>query len=180
MTMTATALAADAITAHELRFERLMPAPIDTVWAYLVDPDLRKLWFMGGATGRSAGEEIEMVMDHRNLSDEDVPMPERYAAYLGKGWSEKIVRIEPPHLLSFTWDNGDAGTVMIELSEGGEGTRLVLTHSGLRGPADAVNFGGGWHAHIEVLKRRIGGERVPDFWALHADAEAKMRAAIGS
>lgn len=170
--------ASDVISGHELRFERLMPASVETVWAYLVDPELRKLWFMGGRTGSAAGDAIEMIMDHRNLSDEPVATPERYAGHQGRSWSEKILEIDPPNRLAFTWDDGEAGTVLIELSAQGQGTRLVLTHSGLRGPADAVNFGGGWHSHLEVLQRRVGGQPVPDFWALHARAEAKMRSAI--
>ena len=48
------------------------------------------------------------------------------------------------------------------------------THTGLRGRSDALNFGGGWHSHLAVLERRIRGEGVEDFWALHAKAEALM------
>ena len=50
----------------------------------------------------------------------------------------------------------------------------MLTHTGLRGPGDALNFGGGWHSHLAVLERRIRGEGVEDFWALHAQAEARI------
>jgi hypothetical protein len=31
-----------------------------------------------------------------------------------------------------------------------------------------------------VLERRIAGHRVPDFWGLHAEAEAAMRKALTS
>jgi len=55
----------------------------------------------------------------------------------------------------------------------------VLTHTGLRGAGDALDFGGGWHSHFAVLERRIRGEAVPDFWALHDEAEEKMRRALG-
>lgn len=169
----------DTITPRELRFERLLPAPVETVWAYLVDPDLRKLWFMGGATGSQPGDEIEMIMDHANLSDGDVPTPEKYAPYTGNRWTETIVRIEPPHLLAYSWEEGKAGTVTFELSADGAGTRLVLTHTGLRGADDAKNFGGGWASHLEVLGKRLAGEPVPNFWTLHGEAEAKVAAALG-
>ena len=29
---------------NSIRFERLLPGPIERVWAYLVEPDKRALW----------------------------------------------------------------------------------------------------------------------------------------
>jgi hypothetical protein len=42
-----------------------------------------------------------------------------------------------------------------------------------------MDFGGGWHAHLAVLERRLRNEAVADFWALHAEAEARMCGALG-
>lgn len=170
----------DIVTPETLRFERLLDAPIDKVWQYLVDPELRARWFMGGPTDDKAGGVIGMTMRHDNLSDGDVTTPERYRPYLGHSWEERITRIEPPHILAFTWENGEAGEVMFELSDMAGKTKLVLTHSGLRGSSDAIDFGGGWHSHLAVLQRRIVGEPVPDFWALHSAAEATVKQALGS
>lgn len=170
---------ADKITPSDLRFERLLDAPLEKVWQYLVDPSLRARWFMAGPTDLAVGGAFGLTMDHDRLSDEDVPTPERYRPYVGHSWEERITRLEPPHLLSFTWENGDAGEVTFELSEMAGSTLLVLTHSGLRGPDDAINFGGGWHSHLAVLERRLRGEAVADFWALHGDAEDCMRRTLG-
>lgn len=170
---------ADRITPQTLRFERLLDAPVEKVWQYLVDPELRARWFMGGPSDLRAGGFIGMTMNHDRLSDEDVPMPERYLPHVGQSWQERITRIEPPRLLAFTWDGGEAGEVTFELADEGGRTRLVLTHAGLRGAGDAVDFGGGWHSHLAVLERRLRGEAVPDFWALHDRAEAAMREALG-
>jgi uncharacterized protein YndB with AHSA1/START domain len=169
----------DVITARELRFERVLEAPVETVWRYLTDPELRSRWFMGGEIEPHVGGKIHMVFDHDNLSDGDAPMPERYAKNKGKTWFETITAWDPPHRLAYSWDNGDAGTVTFTLDPVGEGrTRLVLHHTGLRGAQDAKNFGGGWGSHITVLEARIKGERVENFWALHAEAEARAAAAV--
>lgn len=167
-----------SITTRALRFERLLDAPVETVWRYLVEPDLRARWFMGGPTDPCVGGALGMTFDHANLSDGDVATPERFAANVGKSWHETITRIAPPHLLAFTWNGGEAGEVTIELADMGGRTRLVLTHAGLRGPADARNFGGGWYAHLAVLQTRLAGGEVPDFWALHRQCEADVAAAL--
>jgi uncharacterized protein YndB with AHSA1/START domain len=173
-------LAADTFTPQMLRFERDLAAPIETVWQYLIDPDLRARWFMGGPTEPHVGGKLGMTFNHQNLSDGAVANPERYAKNQGKAWSETITGIEPPHFLAFTWDNGEAGDVTIELFAFSPGrTRLVLTHNRLRGAADARNFGGGWGAHLEVLQKRLAGEPVENFWDLHAVAEKRAAEAVG-
>ncbi len=164
----------DLVTPKTLRFERLLDAPIDKVWQYLIDPELRARWFMGGPTDAKVGGAIGMTMNHDRLSDSEVATPERYRSYLGHRWEERITRIEPPHVLAFTWEKGAAGEVIFELNDEAGRTKLVLTHTGLRGSNDALNFGGGWYTHLAVLQRRIGGDTVPDFWALHSEAEATI------
>lgn len=168
----------DSITTSALRFERVLEAPIEKVWQFLIDPELRARWFMGGPTDPRVGGAICMTMNHDRLSDGDVPTPERYRPFLGNSWNEHITRIDPPHLLAITWEGGDAGEVLFELTALDSRTRLVLTHSGLRGPADAANFGGGWHSHLAALERRVRGDGVPDFWALHAEAETTVALAL--
>lgn len=172
--------APDKIMPDSLRFERLLDASVEKVWQYLVDPELRARWFMGGPTDLRVGGGIAMEMNHDRLSDEQVSTPDRYKQFIGHSWEERITRIEPPHLLAFTWEAGEAGEVTFELIDEAGRTRVVLTHTGLRGREDAIDFGGGWHSHLAVLERRIRGDSVPDFWGLHAEAEAEMRTALAS
>ncbi len=168
----------DTITANELRFDRLLDAPVATVWRYLIDPELRARWFMAGPGDIRPGGTIGLAMEHDNLSDGPVPTPEKYAPYIGHSWTERVTRVEPERLLAFEWDKGENGEVVITLEPAGDQTRLILHHTGIASRDGAIGFAGGWGSHLAVLERRLRGEPVPNFWALHAAAEATARAAL--
>jgi uncharacterized protein YndB with AHSA1/START domain len=160
-----------------IRLERTLDAPIETVWRYLTEADLRRDWFMGG-TDASADAEFELVIDHDNLSDDDVPYPESYAKMKGTAWHERVIRFEPPRLLETTFQSGKNGNVTYELFAGGDKTRLVLTHSGIQSDTGAQDFGGGWNSHLTVLEERLAGRGVKDFWALHAKSREAVAKAL--
>ena len=65
-----------------IRLERMLDAPPETVWRYLTEAELRAKWFMGG-TDAVKGQELTLLVDHDNLSDEEVPYPEGYAQFKG-------------------------------------------------------------------------------------------------
>ncbi len=162
-----------------LRMVRILDAPPATVWRYLTEAELRCRWFSGGTDAR-ADAEVELVFDHDNLSADDVPYPAEYAKWKGAVGRERVVEYDPPHVFAISWDEGKEGTARFELfAEGADKTRLVLTHSGITGPAPMANFGGGWHSHLAVLQGLLAGDPVRDFWALHAESEAKVAASLG-
>ena len=132
-----------------------------------------------GGTDAAPGGEFELVIDHDNLSTDEVAYPESYAANKGKTWSEKVLRFEPPRLLATTFQGGKNGTVTYELSEQGDGTLLVLTHSGIVSGTGAQDFGGGWTSHLTVLEEKLAGRSVRDFWALHAQSREAVAEALG-
>ena len=162
-----------------IRLERMLDAPVEQVWRYLTEAELRSQWFMGGTDARP-GSDFELLNDHDNLSDNDVPYPASYAPYKGKRWHEKVIRFEPPRLLETTFQGGKNGTVRYELIREGARTRLVLTHSGITSPSGFQDFGGGWNSHMTVLQERLAGRGIPDFWALHARSREAVSAALGS
>jgi uncharacterized protein YndB with AHSA1/START domain len=169
----------DTFTAHELRFERTLPASVDTVWKYLTESDLRARWFMGGSLDGRVGGEMEFIFDHDQLSDGDVPMPERFAANKGRRWTEQILRYEPPHAIAYTFGSNSDSIATFELKDAGDGkTLLTLVHSKIPNAEAAANFGGGWSSHLEVLEARLNGRSVPDFWALHKACEDKAKAEL--
>jgi uncharacterized protein YndB with AHSA1/START domain len=165
-------------SADTIRLERFLDASPETVWRYLTEAELRARWFMGGTDTRPTGP-FELFVDHDNLSDEDVPYPENYAAFKGSSWSEQVVRFEPPHLLETSFQGGKNGTVTYELFAEGDGTRLVLTHSGITSGTGAQDFGSGWNSHLAVLQTRLAGGSVPKFWALHAQSREAVAKALG-
>lgn len=161
-----------------LRIERFLPAPVETVWRYLTDETLRGDWFAGGPIEPRVGGEITLVFDHDNLSAGDVPYPGAVACYKGQVARERITRFDPPHAIAFSWDGGKEGEALFELHEAEGGTRLVLTHKGITGPAPMASFGGGWTSHLAVLRAVLSGETIEDFWALHAECEAEVKRAL--
>jgi uncharacterized protein YndB with AHSA1/START domain len=161
-----------------IRIERLLDAPVETVWRYLTESDLRARWFAGGDVEQREGGAVELIFDHDNLSEDDVPYPEKYRAGKGARAAERVTQIDPPRLLAFSWDGGKEGEARFELFAEGDRTRLVLTHKGISGPAGMANFGGGWHSHLAVLQARLAGGGVRDFWALHAQSEGAVRAIL--
>jgi uncharacterized protein YndB with AHSA1/START domain len=151
-----------------IRLERVLDAPVETVWRYLTEAELRREWFMGGTDARPDSE-FELIVDHDNLSADDVPYPEAYAAMKGKAFNNKVLRFEPPKLLQTTF--GDSGIVTYELFREGDRSRLVLTHSGIETPGGFENFGSGWTSHLAVLEARIQVRAIPNFWALHEQSK---------
>jgi uncharacterized protein YndB with AHSA1/START domain len=168
------------IAPDTIRLERMLDAPVETVWRYLTEADLRRDWFMGG-TDATPGGEFELKVDHDNLSeDKNVEYPEGYAAFKGTVWSEKVIRFEPPRLLETTFQSGKNGTVTYELTPVGDKSRLVITHSGIVSGTGAQDFGSGWNSHLTVLEERLAGRRVRNFWALHAQSRDAVTKALGN
>ena len=161
-----------------IRLERMLDAPVETVWRYLTEAELRQRWFMGGTDARPDSE-FELLNDHDNLSDDDVSYPDDYAPYKGKSWHEKVLRFDPPRLLETTFQGGQNGTVRYELSDEGGKTRLILTHSGITSATGSQDFGSGWNSHMTVLQERLAGRGVRDFWALHTRSRDAVRDALG-
>jgi uncharacterized protein YndB with AHSA1/START domain len=169
----------ERVAPDAIRLERVLDAPAEKVWRYLTEAELRSHWFMGGTDATGVGE-FDLLVDHDNLSDEEVPYPENYAASKGATWTEKVTRFEPPRLLETTFQGGKNGIVTYELFPQGEKTRLVLTHSGITSGTGAQDFGSGWNSHLTVLEERLAGRGVRDFWALHANSKQVVAKALGN
>ena len=168
----------ELIDASTVRFERLLPGPIERVWAYLVDADKRARWLCGGNTELQTGGRVEMHFHNASLSSaaDDDP-PERYRDMPEKiSFEGRVIRCEPPRLLEHTWEfEGDHSEVCYELQPAGDAVRLVLTHRRLNSPEEIVSVCGGWHTHLEILDCVLNGVEPPAFWKTHTPLEDEYR-----
>ncbi|MGF6345881.1 SRPBCC family protein [Variovorax sp. W2I14] len=162
-----------------LRVERILPAPVERVWAYLVDPEKRRTWLAGGSMAAAPGGVFELRFQHTELSGEEAP--EHYAAYRKTHIQKsRVVRIEPPKLLTITWgsESVTASEVTFELSPKGDGTQLVLTHRRLPDRKETVSVASGWHAHLEVLDDVLHERKPQGFWTNLSELEAAYEAHV--
>ncbi|HZU74097.1 MAG TPA: SRPBCC domain-containing protein [Acidimicrobiales bacterium] len=142
-----------------LRYERTLAHPVEEVWRALTDPAAAASWFGGRVEIdlRVGGEYVT----HHQTGDRVV---------------DRIVRLDPPHLLEHTfWVhlNPDA-LVTYELEPAAGGCRLLLTHrltvQDLERAAAAYSWTGdpmdqlprtraGWHRLLDRLEAALGGDR---------------------
>jgi uncharacterized protein YndB with AHSA1/START domain len=157
----------------EVRFERLLPGPIERVWAYLTEPGKRRTWFAGGPIEPRVGGKVEFFFQHSNLNWRKEPVPEKYnAAETGVGMTFRVTRYEPPHVLGYTWDE-QGSEVTFELAAQGDKVLLVLTHRRLPDRAALANVSSGWHLHLGLLEDLLAGKETRPFWSNQARLEAE-------
>ena len=157
--------------AGAVRFERLLPGPIERVWAYLTQSDKRGTWLAAGPMDLRVGGRVQLNFRHADLSAEKT-VPERYKEHEGgHALQGSITRCDPPRLLSFTW--GNWGEVTFELTPRNDDVLLVLTHRRLGDRAATTEVAGGWHAHLGILTDRLDGREPRPFWSTHAAVAAE-------
>jgi uncharacterized protein YndB with AHSA1/START domain len=160
------AIAEGIITADgTVRFERLLPGPIERVWAYLTESDKRGTWLASGPMDLHVGGAMELHFRHADLSPVAEPVPEAYKKYDCTGFKARITRCDPPFLLSHTWPDpaSDHAEVTYELTSQGDKVLLTLTHRRLSREA-MREVGGGWHTHLDILVDRLTDRAPPAFW----------------
>lgn len=166
--------------AGAIRFERLLPGPIERVWAYLTESDKRARWLASGPMDLRPGGEMELIWRNGELAAPEAP-PERFAAHAGEHRMKgHILRAEPPRLLVHSWDeeNGSASEVVYELAERGDKVLLTLTNRRLPNRAALVDVAGGWHTHLAMLVAEIEGGARPRFWALVETVEQEYESRV--
>jgi uncharacterized protein YndB with AHSA1/START domain len=168
--------------AGTIRFERVLPGPIERVWAYLTESEKRGRWLATGNTEQHVGGKVELNFRHANLSPTKEPTPEKYKSMEnGASVAGRVTRCEPPRLLAYTWGEnfGEESEVTFELTPQGESVRLVLTHRRLPA-AEMLSVAGGWHTHLAILEDHLAGREPRPFWSTHARLEAEYERRLAS
>jgi uncharacterized protein YndB with AHSA1/START domain len=158
-----------------VRFERLLNAPIDQVWDYLVRSELRRTWFASGEMELRPGGTLVLIFRNSELAPAGEEMPEKYRQYEGMESTGTVVAVDPPNKLVFDWHEGDGQSTEVswELESRGEQTLFVLTHRRLPSRAMTLDVSGGWHLHLDVLEDVLDQRAARPFWTRQESLEAE-------
>ena len=86
-----------------IRFERVLPGPIERVWSYLTDSDKRAKWLAAGDMDLRVGGRVELTFHHADLSPHREPTPERFKSFEnGVSLVCRVTQCDPPRLLGMT------------------------------------------------------------------------------
>lgn len=143
-----------------LTIQRLLPGPVERVWDYLTQSELRRQWLAAGEMALAVGAPFEFVWRNDELSDPPGSRPD--------GFPEEhrlqcqITELDPPKKLSITW--GSTGGVTFTLEPIGAQALLTVIHRRLPDRSTMLNVSAGWHMHLDILAARVAGEESEPFW----------------
>lgn len=165
------------VEADTIEFRRVLPGPIERVWAYLTESDKRGRWLASGDMDLEVGGQVTLHFRHADLSPVREEIPAKYQDLRdGTSFAGHITRCEPPRVLAYTWaeSSGEDSEVTFELTPQGDDVLLVLTHRRLGDDRDMLlSVAAGWHTHLGILADRLAGRAPQPFWAVHTEREAE-------
>ena len=159
-----------------LMIQRVLPGPIDRVWAYLTESELRSQWLARGTMEMKVGAAFELVWRNDELSN---PPSQRPTGFPEESrMPSRITELDPPRKITFT--RMDGGDVLFELTPKGTDVLLTVTHRRLADRKNTLMFGAGWHMHLDTLVARATSGAPAPFWEgwarLHQEYDRRMPA----
>jgi len=142
-----------------LTIERLLPGPIERIWSYLTESDMRRKWLASGAMEQKPGANFTLTWRNDELSNPPGKRPEGFSDE--HSMESRVIEIDKPRKLVFTFGQGE---VTITLATQGEDVLLKLVHTRLPERAVMLKVAAGWHAHLDVLAARASGKDPEPFW----------------
>jgi uncharacterized protein YndB with AHSA1/START domain len=143
-----------------LKIQRLLPGPIERVWAYITESDLRRQWLAAGEMEMKVGAPVELVWRNGELNDPPSQRPPGFPEE--HRMQSRITELDPPRKLAIAWAN--SGDVSFELTPKGSEVLLTLIHRRLPNRESLLNHGAGWHMHLDILAARAAGKQPAPFW----------------
>jgi uncharacterized protein YndB with AHSA1/START domain len=143
-----------------LTIQRFLPGPIERIWAYLTESDLRRQWLAAGDMTMELGAPFTLTWRNNELMKNPGTPPEGFSPE--HKMESRITELDPPNRITFTWFT--SGTVTFELSPRGERVLLTVIHRGIPSRDVLLKVGPGWHNHLDVLVARATGTEPRPFW----------------
>ena len=144
-----------------LTIQRVLPGPVERIWAYLTDSDLRRQWLASGEMEMKADTPLELVWRNEDLTDPPGQRPDGFSEEMKM--QSRVVALDPPRSLTITWSNG--GDVAFTLEPQGKDVLLTVVHRRLGDRSTMLMIGAGWHMHLDMLVARAAGkEPTEPFW----------------
>lgn len=129
-----------------VEFERWIDAVIDRVWDAISTEAGLEAWLAPAKVDLSPDGEVNLDFKEEGLA------------------GGAILELVPGSVLEYNWGfPGEPDSVLrIELESKGDGTILRLQHRLL--PSDqAVGYGAGWHAHLDLLTEHVTDQEQSDW-----------------
>jgi uncharacterized protein YndB with AHSA1/START domain len=128
-----------------VRFERMLPGPIERVWAFVTTPERLPAWFGKGVIEPRVGGNVSLLDGHiRGV----------------------VTQWRPPRRLTYTWNvfsPGEAESpypesyLTIELEPRGDRVHLTLTHLPVLERFEKQNAMG-WHTFLDLIEAALRDE----------------------
>ncbi len=143
-----------------LKIQRLLPGPIERIWAYLTRSDLRRQWLAAGEMEMKVGAPFEFVWRNEELTDPPGQRPPGFSDE--HRMQSRIIDLDPPRKLAIAW--GASGEVSFALDPKGNEVLLTVIHRRLPDRPTMLAVAAGWHAHLDLLVARAKSEKAERFW----------------
>jgi uncharacterized protein YndB with AHSA1/START domain len=143
-----------------LKIQRLLPGPVERVWAYLTESELRRQWLAAGEMEMNVGAPVELVWRNDELTNPPGQRPTGFSEE--QQMQSRITELDPLRKLAIAWQGG--GDVSFELEPRGSEVLLTVIHRRLPDRATTLMIGAGWHMHLDILAARATGKEPEPFW----------------
>lgn len=161
-----------------LTLERILPGPIEQIWACLTEDEHKAKWLSSGDVEPHVGGKVTHNFDNQKISDTPEPTPEKYKEMPDQvTMYGEVLAWEPYNLLSYSWEEGDgtSSEVIFKLSEMDDAkVKLILIHTKVPDSKDfKVGVSAGWHTHLNILRNVLEGKNPGGFWSVHMPLETE-------